>query len=157
MQHVICPGSFDPIHNGHVDIITRAARIFGQVTVAVSHNSSKKYRFSLEERLEMVRETFSFVDGVNVEALPTDMLLADYVRSKGSVLLVKGVRDTKDWEYEAPMASMNRHIAKVETCFFASDPKHAHLSSSIVREVSSYRGDVSAFVPRVVQRMLAAQ
>lgn len=154
MQHVICPGSFDPIHNGHVDIITRAVRIFGKVTVAVAHNSAKNYRFTLEERLEMVCETFSYVDGITVEAMPTDMLLADYVRSKGSVLLVKGVRNTNDWEYEAPMATMNRHIAKVETCFFASDPKHGHLSSTIVREVASYNGDVSTFVPRAVQKAL---
>lgn len=155
MQLVVCPGSFDPIHNGHVDIITRAARIYGNVIVAVAHNSAKNYRFSLEERVALARETFALVDGVQVEAMPTSMLLADYVRSKGSVLLIKGVRDARDWEYEAPMASMNRHIANVETCFFASSPHNTHLSSTIVREVASYGGDVSSFVPRPVAKAFA--
>lgn len=154
MQLVVCPGSFDPIHNGHVEIITRAAKIYGSVIVAVAHNSKKNYRFSLQERVQMAQETFEYLDGVTVEALPTDMLLADYVRSRGSVLMVKGLRNAADFEYEAPMASMNRHISGVETSFLVGDPKWSHLSSTIVKEVASYKGSVAPFVPRSVQRAL---
>lgn len=157
MQLVVCPGSFDPIHNGHVEIITRAAKLYGSVIVAVAHNSKKTYRFSLEERLALVNETFSLLDDVTVEALPEGVLLADYVRSKGSVLLVKGLRNTADFEYEAPMASMNRHISGVETAFIVGDPRYNHLSSTIVKEVAGYGGDVSTFVPRPVQRALTGQ
>lgn len=154
MQLVICPGSFDPIHNGHVEIITRAAKIYGNVLVAISHNSKKKYRFTLEERVAMVEETFALFDGVNAIVLPEGELLAHFVREQGSVLIVKGLRNTADFEYEAPMASMNRHIAGVETCFIAGDPKYNHISSTIVKEVAGYGGDVRAFVPRAVQRAL---
>lgn len=154
MQLVVCPGSFDPIHNGHVEIITRAAKIYGTVLVAVSHNSKKKYRFSLEERVAMVEETFALFDGVSAIVLPEGELLANFVRERGSVLMVKGLRNTADFEYEAPMASMNRHIAGVETAFIVGDPKYNHLSSTIVKEVAGYGGDVRAYVPRAVQRAL---
>ncbi|MBM7050929.1 pantetheine-phosphate adenylyltransferase [Rothia sp. ZJ932] len=152
MQLVVCPGSFDPIHNGHVEIITRAAKTYGSVLVAVAHNSKKNYRFSLDERVQMVRDTFEYLDGVTVEALPPDVLLADFVRSKGSSLMVKGLRNVADFEYEAPMASMNRHISGVETSFVVGDPKWTHLSSTIVKEIAFYKGDVTAFVPRSVQK-----
>ncbi|MDO4898770.1 MAG: pantetheine-phosphate adenylyltransferase [Rothia sp. (in: high G+C Gram-positive bacteria)] len=155
MQLVVCPGSFDPIHNGHVEIITRAAKIYGAVIVAVAHNAKKTYRFSLEERLAMAEETFALFDDVTVEALPEGVLLAEYVRSRGSVLMVKGVRNAADFDYEAPMASMNRHIANVETSFLAGDPKYNHLSSTIVKEIAGYGGDVRPFVPRAVQRAFA--
>lgn len=155
MQLVVCPGSFDPIHNGHVEIITRAAKLYGRVIVAVAHNAKKTYRFTLEERIAMAEETFALFDDVTVEALPTDMLLADFVRSRGSILMVKGVRNSQDFEYEAPMASMNRHVSGVETVFLAGDPKHNYLSSTIVKEVAGYGGDMRAFVPRAVQRAFA--
>ncbi|ORC22199.1 MULTISPECIES: pantetheine-phosphate adenylyltransferase [Rothia] len=154
MQLVVCPGSFDPIHNGHVEIITRAAKIYGTVLVAISHNAQKKYRFSLEERVTMVQETFALFDGVNTIVLPEGRLLSHFVRENGSVLIVKGLRNSADFEYEAPMASMNRHIAGVETAFIAGDPKYNHISSTIVKEVAGYGGDVRAFVPRAVQRAL---
>lgn len=152
MQLVVCPGSFDPIHNGHVEIITRAAKIYGSVLVAVAHNSAKKYRFSLEERVAMAQETFEYLDGVRVEAMPQDALLADYVRAQGSTLMIKGLRNSQDFEYEAPMASMNRHISGVETSFLVGDTKWTHLSSTIVKEIASYDGNITAFVPRSVQR-----
>ncbi|MFW0112550.1 pantetheine-phosphate adenylyltransferase [Rothia sp. CCM 9417] len=154
MQTVVCPGSFDPIHNGHVEIITRAAKIYGNVLVAVSHNSSKQYRFSLEERVAMVEETFGLFAGVSAVILPEGKLLAEFVREQGSSLIVKGLRNTADFEYEAPMASMNRHIAGVETAFIAGDPKYNHLSSTMIKEVSGLGGDVSSFVPRATQRAL---
>lgn len=156
MQLVVCPGSYDPIHNGHVDIITRAARIYGSVVVAIAQNSSKNSSFSLEERLAMAQETFEFIDGITVEIMPK-VLLADYVKSKGSALIVKGVRNSTDWEYEAQMASMNRHLTGVETAFFASDPRYSHLSSTLVRDVSRYGGDINQFVPRAVQKRLGGE
>lgn len=155
MQLVVCPGSFDPIHNGHVEIITRAAKLYGSVVVAVAHNAKKTYRFTLDERVAMAEETFALFDDVTVEVLPSGTLLADFVRSRGSVLMVKGVRNAADFEYEAPMASMNRHVSGVETAFLAGDPKYNHLSSSLVKEVAGYGGDVRAFVPRAVQRAFA--
>lgn len=153
MQLVVCPGSYDPIHNGHVDIITRAATLYGNVIVAIAHNSAKNYSFSLEERLAMAEETFAFLDGVTVEVMPT-MLVAEYVKSKGSVLMVKGVRNSLDWQYESQMASMNRHIAGVETAFLTSDPKYTQLSSTLVRDVAKYGGDLTPFVPKAVQQRL---
>ncbi|WP_346844671.1 pantetheine-phosphate adenylyltransferase [uncultured Rothia sp.] len=153
MQLVVCPGSYDPIHNGHVDIITRAAKIYGNVIVAIAHNSAKKYRFTLDERVAMAQETFELIDGVLVEVMPP-MLLADYVKSKGSFLLVKGVRNAQDWQYEAQMATMNRHLTGVETAFLTSDPKYSQISSTLIRDVGSYGGDLTSFVPRAVQKRL---
>lgn len=154
MQTVVCPGSFDPIHNGHLEIITRAAKIYGNVLVAISHNSAKKYWFSLDERVAMVEETFGLFSGVSAVVLPEGKLLAQFVREQGSSLIVKGLRNTVDFEYEAPMASMNRHIAGVETAFIVGDPKYNHLSSTVIKEVVGLGGDVSSFVPRAVQRVL---
>lgn len=156
MQLVVCPGSYDPIHNGHVDIITRAAKIYGSVIVAIAHNSAKKYTFSLEERLAMASETFGQLDGVSVEVMP-NVLLADFVKSKGAALMVKGVRNPLDWQYEAQMATMNRHLNGVETSFLTSDPKYSQLSSTLIRDVTRYGGDVSTFVPRAVQKRLEAR
>lgn len=154
MSLAVCPGSFDPIHNGHVEIITRATKIFsGGVIVAVSNNPAKKYRFQLEERLEMVTEVFGWLDGVVVQPM-SDGLLADFVRSQGATAIIKGLRDSKDFEYEAPMARMNRNISGAETVFLAADPKNGHLSSSLIKEVDSFGGDIRGFVPRSVARRL---
>ncbi|MFI8596000.1 pantetheine-phosphate adenylyltransferase [Kocuria koreensis] len=154
MSLAVCPGSFDPIHNGHVEIITRATKIFsGGVIVAVSNNPAKKYRFQLEERLEMVTEVFGWLDGVVVQPM-SDGLLADFVRSQGATAIIKGLRDSKDFEYEAPMATMNRNISGAETVFLAADPKNGHLSSSLIKEVASFGGDIRGFVPRSVARRL---
>ncbi len=153
MQTVICPGSFDPIHNGHVDVIARAAKLYGNVIVAIAHNSAKKYSFTLDERLAMAQETFEYLDGVQVELMP-NVLLADYAKSRGAVAIVKGVRNAADFQYEVQMASMNRHLTGIETVFLPSDPKFSHLSSTIVRDVTRYGGDLTPYVPRPVQKRL---
>ena len=113
----LCPGSFDPVHHGHLEIIARAAQLFDEVIVGVAHNSSKKYRFSLEERVQLVRESLQElgIKGVSVEPIPPDVLLAEYAAERGAKVLVKGLRSATDYSYEAPMASMNRHLAQVET------------------------------------------
>ncbi|NYM08014.1 pantetheine-phosphate adenylyltransferase, partial [Salmonella enterica subsp. enterica serovar Typhimurium] len=119
----------------------------------VSNNPAKKYRFQLEERLEMVTEVFGWLDGVVVQPM-SDGLLADFVRSQGATAIIKGLRDSKDFEYEAPMATMNRNISGAETVFLAADPKNGHLSSSLIKEVASFGGDIRGFVPRSVARRL---
>ena len=148
----LCPGSFDPVHHGHLEIIARAAQLFDEVIVGVAHNSSKKYRFSLEERVQLVRESLQElgIDGVSVEPIPPGVLLAEYAAERGA----KGLRSATDYSYEAPMASMNRHLAQVETVFLAGEDRYGAVSSTIIREVASLGGDVTPFVPEAVARAL---
>ncbi len=154
MTLAVCPGSFDPIHNGHIEIIARAVKIFSEgVIVAVAHNPQKTFRLPLEERVAMVQEVFSWLDGITVEPMGAG-LLAEFARSRGAGAVVKGLRDDRDYLYEAPMATMNRNLAGVETVFLAGDPKHGHLSSSLIMEVASLGGDVSDYLPRSVHRHL---
>ncbi|WP_018134715.1 pantetheine-phosphate adenylyltransferase [Acaricomes phytoseiuli] len=153
MRRVVCPGSFDPIHNGHLEVITRAAALFDEVIVAVSTNYSKKYRFSLEERLAMAKETFASLSGIIVEPMD-DGLLAEYCHRRGASAIVKGLRSALDYEYEAPMAVMNRQLSSVETVFLLGEARYAHLSSTMIKEVTQLGGDVSGYVPRGVLREL---
>ena len=153
MRRAVCPGSFDPIHNGHVEIIARASNLFDEVIVAVSTNYAKKYRFESEERLEMVRETIGGLRGVTVEHMG-DGLLADFCKLHGADAIVKGLRSTVDYQYETPMAAMNRHLTGVETVFLAADNRYSHLSSSLLKEVQSLGGDVVDYLPRTVLKRL---
>lgn len=154
MQSAVCPGSFDPLHNGHVEIIARASNLFDEVIVAVSANMNKRPRFSLEQRIEMARETFSYVRGVSVVALGQG-LLVDFCREVGANAVVKGLRDDRDLLYETPMAAMNRHLSGLETIFLPADGRYSHLSSTLVKEVHDLGGDISECVPRAVQRRLS--
>ena len=153
MRRAVCPGSFDPIHNGHVEIIARASNLFDEVIVAVSTNYSKKYRFEPEERLDMVRETIGGLRGVSVEPMG-EGLLADFCKLHGADAIVKGLRSTVDYQYETPMAVMNRHLTGVETVFLAADNRYTHLSSSLLKEVQSLGGDVADYLPRSVLKRL---
>lgn len=152
MLRAVCPGSFDPLHHGHVEVIARAANLFDEVIVAVSVNPSKNPRFTLAERIEMVESTFAAVAGVR--AAPMDSgLLAEFCREHGANAIVKGLRNGTDLEYEQPMAAMNRHLTGIETVFLPADARYVHLSSSLIKEVHGLGGDVSDFVPTaVVQR-----
>lgn len=144
----VCPGSFDPITNGHLDVITRAASIFDEVLVAVGQNSTKQYLFSQAERVELVRATTAHLPNVRVEELRG--LLVNYVKAVGGRVLIKGVRFAADFEFELQMANLNAVVGGVETLILPAASQWSTLSSSMVREIAVHGGDVSAFVPDVV-------
>ena len=146
---VICPGSFDPVTLGHLDIITRASGMFGKVVVAVLVNSSKTPTFSTEERIELLTEAVSGLP--NVEIVSFEGLLAEYCKTCGIDTIVKGLRAVSDFEYEFQMAIANKKLnPKLETIFLTADADSTFLSSSMVREIGSMGGNISNFVPACV-------
>ena len=148
----LCPGTFDPVTNGHLDIIQRAARCFDDVVVAVLENPAKLALFGVEERVAMLKEAVADIDHVQVESFSG--LLVDYARSRGSAMVVKGLRAVSDFDFELQMAQMNSRMAGVETFFVATSPQWSYLSSSLVKEVVRFGGDVTGLVPRAVQQRL---
>ena len=156
MRHLaVCPGSFDPVTSGHVDVVRRAATLFDEVVVAVLANPAKTGLFPIEERVELIRAALDGEHGVRVETVPGG-LLVDYCRSVGAAAIVKGVRSGNDYAYELPMARMNRHLTGIETVFLPADPAFEHVSSSLVKEVAGLGGDVAGLVPdAVLPRLLA--
>jgi len=154
LQLAICPGSFDPVTNGHLDIIERSSRIFDKVLVVVFTNPLKSPLFSVEERVEMLREVTR--DLANVEVDHSDGLLSDYALSKDAKVIVKGLRAVSDFEMEFQMARMNQKLApSVETVFMMTSTEFSYLSSSIVKEVARFGGCVRELVPEVVAQRLA--
>ncbi|HIZ15949.1 MAG TPA: pantetheine-phosphate adenylyltransferase [Firmicutes bacterium] len=146
MVTAICPGSFDPITVGHVDIIKRAANMFDKVIVLVAHNKSKTAAFTVEERVEFIRRVTK--DIPNVEADSFDGLLVDYVREKGAKAIVKGLRAVSDFEYEFQMALVNKKLyPPADTIFLTTSAENMYLSSSVVKQVGSMGGDISPFIP----------
>ncbi len=148
MRKAVCPGSFDPVTNGHLDIIERASTLFDEVTVAVGANRTKSGLFSLEERVEMIREVTAQHANVKVDIF--EGLLVDFCRAEGIPAIVKGLRAVSDFDYELQMAQMNHSLARVETLFVATNPLYSFLSSSLVKDVATYGGDVSGLVPEPV-------
>jgi pantetheine-phosphate adenylyltransferase len=148
----LCPGTFDPVTNGHIDVVERAARLFDQVVVAVIDNPNKRPLFTAEERVRMLKEAMG--DLANVEVTSFGGLLVDYARDRGIGIIVKGLRAVSDFDYELQMAQMNRHLSGVETCFIPTNPQWSYLSSSLVKEVAQLGGDVSALVPGHVLPLL---
>jgi pantetheine-phosphate adenylyltransferase len=144
----LCPGTFDPVTNGHVDIIERAAQQFDRVVVAVLENPGKQPLFGVEERVAMLKEATADLRGVEVAAFSG--LLVEYAKRIGAKAIVKGLRAVTDFEYEIQMAQMNRRLGGVETFFMTTAPTWSYLSSSLVREVARFGGDVSGLVPAVV-------
>jgi pantetheine-phosphate adenylyltransferase len=150
---VVCPGSFDPVTNGHLDVLERVAARFDRVIVACIANPSKQPMFGVEERVDLLWKVTSHVP--NLEVVAFDGLLVDFCRDYGVGLIVKGLRAVSDFEYELQMAQMNAQIGGVETLFLTSRPVYSFLSSSLVKEVARLGGDVSSFVPPAVASRLA--
>ncbi len=152
MPTAVCPGSFDPVTHGHLDIIVRAARLFEHVTVAVLVNPAKQGLFSVDERIEMLREVTADLSHVTVEAF--EGLLVDFCRDRDGTAIVKGLRAVTDFEYELQMAQMNTRLAGVETVFVPTSPEWSFLAASLVKEVAAHAGDVSGLVaPSVLTRL----
>lgn len=146
MRRCVCPGSFDPVTNGHVDVIERAAALFDEVVVAVLVNVSKRQGlFDLEERIDMLREVCADAPNVRVESFGG--LLVDFARERDIPAVVKGLRAVTDFDYELQMAQMNHRLTGLETLFVATNPDYSFLSSSLVKEVASHGGDVAGLVP----------
>jgi pantetheine-phosphate adenylyltransferase len=152
MMRVVCPGSFDPVTNGHLDIISRSAALFDEVIVAVLINESKQGLFTVAERMELLREVTGGYPNVRVESFRG--LLVDYCREVQARVIVKGIRAVSDFDYELQMAQMNIGLTGVETLFMPTNPLYSFLSSSLVKEVARWGGDVSPHVPAVVERKL---
>jgi pantetheine-phosphate adenylyltransferase len=156
MPAALCPGSFDPPTNGHIDVIERTARYFESVVVAVISNPGKEPLFSVEERVDMLSLALSHLE--NIEIASFDGLLVDFARAKGLTLVVKGLRAVSDFEYELQMAQMNAALAPgVDTIFITATPSWAFLSSSLVKEVARYGGSVEGLVPPVVAKALGVR
>ena len=153
MRRAACPGSFDPVTNGHIDIIGRAAALFDEVVVAVGVNQSKKRLFTAEERIDMLTEATQSYDNVVVDSFAG--LLTDFCRERGVVAIVKGLRAVSDFDYELQMAQMNSSLAAIETVFVPTSPEYSFLASSLVKEVATFGGDVSQLVPPHVLARLA--
>ncbi len=150
---VIYPGSFDPVTYGHLDIIDRCAKKFDKVIVAILRNTTKKCVFSVEERVELLKKALEKYDNVEVDCFSG--LLVDYARQKGCSLIVRGLRAVSDYEYEMQMAHVNNKLAAdIETIFMVSREKYSYLSSSIVKEVAVFGGNISCFVPDFVEKAL---
>ena len=147
-MRAICPGSFDPVTNGHLDVFTRAAKIADEVTVAVLVNRTKAGMFTVEERMEILREVTAPLPNVRVDSFHG--LLVDYCREHGIQAIVKGLRAVSDFDYELQMAQMNHRLAEVETLFVSTNPQYSYLSSSLVKEVARFGGDVQGLVPQAV-------
>ena len=152
MRRAACPGSFDPVTNGHIDIIERASQLFDEVVVAVGVNKSKNRLFTPEERIEMLEEACAGFANVRVASF--DGLLTDFCQAEGIVAIVKGLRAVSDFDYELQMAQMNSSLAGIETVFVPTSPEYSVLASSLVKEVATFGGDVSSLVPpRVLDRL----
>lgn len=154
MRTVVYPGTFDPITNGHIDLVERACRLFDQVVIGVADSPRKNPLFSLAERVSLAQETLSHLD--NVEVCGFDALLVDFVREQNAQAVLRGLRAVSDFEYEFQLANMNRALEPNMESLFLTPAEHlSFISSSIVREIASLKGDVSKFVTPAVEQALA--
>jgi pantetheine-phosphate adenylyltransferase len=152
----VYPGTFDPITNGHTDLVSRAARVFPKVIIAIAESPHKKPLFSLDERIRLSRNQMSHLG--NVEVVGFNNLLVDFVQQIGASVIVRGLRAVSDFEYEFQLASMNRHLAPaVETLFLTPDEDYSFISSSLVKEIARLDGDVSEFVCEEVQQAMSVR
>jgi pantetheine-phosphate adenylyltransferase len=148
VRRVLCPGSFDPVTNGHLDIIERAANLYDEVVVAVFVNQSKSSLFSVEERQKMLAEVTAHRPNVTIDTF--EGLVVDYCRDNGIPVILKGLRAVSDFDYELQMAQMNRGLAGIDTLFMPTNPEYSFLASSLVKEIARWGGDVASLVPPTV-------
>ena len=156
LRRCVCPGSYDPVTLGHVDVVARAAALYDEVVVAVLHNPAKRGMFGVEERVDLLGRALAHLPNIRIEPFAR-VLLVDVCREVGAQAIVKVLRGDTDFAYELPMALMNRHLTGVETVFLPGDPEFAHVSSSLVKEVSGLGGDVTGLVPDAVLEALVAR
>lgn len=155
MRHAVCPGSFDPVTNGHLDVFARASAMYDKVTVALLANSSKVSLFTIEERVDMLKASCSEYGNIDVTSFSG--LLVDFCTQHGISVIVKGLRAVSDFDYELQMAQMNYRLAKIETAFIATNPEYGYLSSSLIKEISRHGGDVKGLVPDNVLAALSSR
>ena len=148
MRTACCPGTYDPVTNGHLDIVARAAKVFDSVIVAVLVNPGKQPLFTVEERIALLKEASADIPGVEVDSF--EGLLVDFARARGVTAIVKGLRAVSDFDYELQMAQMNASLTEIETVFVPTSPEWSFLASSLVKEVAAFGGDVSGLVPDFV-------
>jgi pantetheine-phosphate adenylyltransferase len=153
MRRAVCPGSFDPVTNGHLDIIDRTSRLYDEVIIGVLVNQSKPGLFSYEERVDMLEEVTADYKNVRVEGF--EGLLVDFCRRQDISIVIKGIRAVSDFDYELKMAQMNVGLAGLETLFMPTNPLYSFVSSSLIKEVAKWGGDVTPHVPELVARRLA--
>ena len=152
VRRALCPGSFDPVTNGHIDIIGRAANLYDEVVVAVFVNQSKSGLFTVDERRDMLTEVTTDYPNVTIDTF--EGLVVDYCRAHDIPVIVKGLRAVSDFDYELQMAQMNRGLAGVDTLFMPTNPEYSFLASSLVKEIAKWGGDVSSLVPPNVLKRL---
>lgn len=152
MTIAVCPGSFDPVTLGHLDVVRRARRMFDEVVVGVAHNSTKQELLPVARRVELARTALAGLDGVRVELVAG--LLTDFCRDVGAVAVVKGLRGGADFDHELPMALMNRYLTGVETVFVVGDPALGHIASSLVKDVARHGGSIADLVPDGVEAVV---
>ena len=155
MKRVVCPGSFDPITFGHLDIIERASNMFDEVVIAVLVNKTKSTLFTVPERIEMITEVTAKYSNVRVDSWSG--LLVDYCEENDIQAIVKGLRAVTDFDYELQMSQLNLQLKGIETLFMSTAPAHSFLSSSLVKEIASYDGDVSAYIPATLLEKLKSR
>ncbi|WP_127782703.1 pantetheine-phosphate adenylyltransferase [Rhodococcus sp. X156] len=152
MSSAVCPGSFDPVTNGHLDVIERSSHLFDELVVAVLVNKKKQGLFTVDERIDMLRECTAHLPNVRVDS--SHGLLVDYAKAHGLRSIVKGLRAVSDFDYELQMAQMNQQLSGVDTLFISTNPLYSFVSSSLVKEVATYGGDVSHLLPDLVHTRL---
>ena len=153
MTVAVYPGSFDPVTNGHIDILERTSRIFDSIVVAVVHNVTKQALFTLEERVELIKESTKHLDNIEVECF--NGLLADFIKAREATVIIRGLRSMTDFEYESHMSMMNKKLfPEIDTIFIVSDSKYTFVSSSGIKEAAMLGGDVSSMVPSTVEKGL---